>query len=363
MYEEAAFAIALSHGVTHVRIMTGIPAQLRWREQLDNGQLVGSSATVSSPIISAYDDAFLHHASHNADDVRRTIREYQSQGYDLIKAYGNLSEEVLVALADESRSLGIPVAKHGPHAAGSQSAAALAGFQSLEHVEDIFQGPLDYQFAPERLPAIVAEIKAADVPVTPTLNIFRQLTLLSAEKQDYLDRIPQDYTSSIIGLEARSNQVKRWLSASEELAAHNRRALAFLLEITRALHNAGVVLLVGSDSGVLLSPHGLATHTEMQLLNQAGLTPFEVLAAATINPARALGLGTEMGRVAPSFKADFIYTLADPTQELGVLQTPAAVVKNGQWYADADLVRIREEAIESRSLWAEIVALYEAISD
>jgi len=49
--------------------------------------------------------------------------------------------------------------------------------------------------------------------------------------------------------------------------------------------------------------------------------------------------------------------------ELGVLQTPAAVVKNGQWYADADLVRIREEAIESRSLWAEIVALYEAISD
>jgi hypothetical protein len=43
--------------------------------------------------------------------------------------------------------------------------------------------------------------------------------------------------------------------------------------------------------------------------------------------------------------------------ELGVLQTPAAVVKNGQWYADADLVRIREEAIESRSLWSEIAAL------
>lgn len=361
MYEPAAYSIALSHGVTHVRVMNGIAQQLNWRDAVQDGELVGASSTVSSPIISAYDDAMLHHTVHTAQAARSAVRNYQQQGYDLIKAYGNLSEEALLALVDEAKKIGIPVAKHGPHASGELPVSTLAGLQSFEHVEDIFQGSLQYQFAPNALPEVIQALHATRVPVTPTLNIFYQLTRLSEQKQGYLDSIPQEYTSEIIALEAKHNQVARWLDASDNMAKHNRRTLKFLQYITEQLHNAKVPLLVGSDSGVLLSPHGLATHTEMALLHQSGLDSFAVLAAATVNPANALGLNHTMGKIEAGYQADFIFSKGNPLQDMAVLKNPDAVSKLGTWYDSEALIELRNQAIADRSLWAEISALWQAL--
>ena len=361
MYEKAAYSLTLSHGVTHVRIMNGVPKQLVWRDRIDTGLLVGSTSTVSSPIISGFMGAYLHHGVDNARDARQAVRQYQAQGYDLIKAYGNLSQASLSALIEEAQKLDIPVAKHGPHGAGDMSTAQLAGLQSLEHVEDIYQGPLNYSFDPKPLPGIVAALKAIEVPITPTLNIYYQLTKLSQEKERYLATTVREYTSDIIALEASRNQVKRWLGASEQMAAHNQKVLEFVLKITRHLHDAGIPLLVGSDSGVLLSPHGLATHNEMALLKQAGLSAFDVLAAATINPAKALQLDSRIGKIAPHYQADFIYSTGNPIDNLSVLKEAEAVIKNGQWHSRQALDKLRQDAIASRSFWEEFGVLIEAL--
>jgi len=361
MYEPAAFTLALSHGVTHVRIMNGVPDQLTWRDQVASGELIGSSATVSSPIISAYDDAYLHHTVHTPEQAKAAVKQYQSQGYDLIKAYGNLNEESLTALVTAGKALNMPIAKHGPHASGDMPVSTLVGLQSFEHVEDIYQGPLNYKFTPSRLSTIATEIKATKVPVTPTLNIYDQLTKLSDEKEAFLDTIPRGYTSSIVALEATTNQVKRWLTSSKKMAAHNKKTLAFLQQITKAFHENGVSLLVGSDSGVLLSPHGLATHNEMQLMVAAGLGEYDVLAAATINPAKALNLDKQMGKISVNYNADFIFSTTNPIDDLSVLEIPEAVVKNGYYYSKQQLTELRNKAIESRSLWHEISTLFEAL--
>lgn len=361
MYEKSAFALALSHGVTHVRIMNGVPDQLLWRDMIDSGQLVGSSATVSSPIVSAYDNATLHHTVHTAEQATEAVKRFKDQGYDFIKAYGNLGEEALTALFETGRSLGMPIAKHGPHASGDMPVSSLTGLQSLEHVEDIYQGPLNYEFSLDRIPAIANEIKATKVPITPTLNIYYQLTMLSVEKESFLETIPTEYTSDIIAFEAKRNQVDRWLTSSEGMATHNQKTLKFLQQITQVFNDTGITMLVGSDSGVLLSPHGLATHNEMRLMHEAGLTAFEVLSAATINAAKALGLDRDIGKVSENFNADFIYSKTNPVDDISVLVQPEAVVKAGVWYSKQALNELRDKAIESRSLWEEINTLAEAL--
>lgn len=360
MYEKAAFTLALSHGVTHVRIMNGAPDQLLWRKQIEAGQLIGSSATVSSPIVSAYDGS-LHHTVHSAKQATEAVKRFKNEGYDLIKAYGNLSEDTLFALLEAGETLDIPVAKHGPHGSGDMPVSALKGLQSLEHVEDIYQGPLNYDFAPERLPAIARELKATDVPVTPTLNAFFQLTMLSVQKEAYLESIPTEYTSKIIAFEEKRNQVKRWLTSTESMAMHNQKTLRFLQDITRVFNDSGITMLVGSDSGVLLSPHGLATHNEMRLMHEAGLSAFEVLAAATVNPAKALKLEHRIGKVSEGYNADFIFSKTNPIDDLGVLEEPDAVIKHGVWYSKQDLIEIRRSAIASRSIWKELWTLWEAL--
>ncbi|MCC3862433.1 amidohydrolase family protein [Pseudemcibacter aquimaris] len=361
MYERAAYLMTLSHGITHVRIMNGVPKQLEWRDNVNAGTMIGSSSTVSSPIISAAEGAILQHGINSADEARKAIRKYHAMGYDLIKAYGGLDEKVISALIEEGQKIGMPIAKHGPHIAGKVNPAQLSTFQSLEHAEDIYQGPLNYEFDSEKLPEIIAALKAANVPITPTLNIFHQLTKLSQDKEKHLEKTHEHYTSDLIALEASKNQIKRWIEASDEMVTHNLKTMDFLKYITQELHKQNIPLLVGSDSGVLLSPHGIATHNEMSLLLQSGLTPYDVLKTATINAAKTLKMDERIGKIEDGFNADLIYTIQNPIQNINVLKNPEAVMKNGNWYSRETLETMREEAIANRSLWEEIRVLFNAL--
>lgn len=359
IFEPAAYLMTLSHGVTHVRIMNGVPKQLIWRDQVASGEMIGSSSTVSSPIISGYQGQILHHGVETASEAKQAVLQYHQQGYDLIKAYGSLNESALTGLIEQAAMLNMPVAKHGPHGSGDMPLEALRGLQSFEHVEDIYQGLLNYKQDHKRLKEVILALKQTAVPLTPTLNIFNQLTQLSLHKQDYLAQSQPHYTSDIVAFEANHNQVERWLNASEAMAKYNQASLKFFIHITKKLHQQGLPLLVGSDSGALLSPHGLATHSEMMLLQQAGLSVYDVLAAATINPAKALQLDEKLGEVKIGFQADFVFTRHNPTTDLSLLSQPTAVSKLGRWYTGEQLNRLRDEAIQSRSLWQEIHTLWQ----
>lgn len=356
-FDPAALTIALSHGVTHLRLMNGVKEHLQWRKELEDGSRIGSTITVSSPIISGFKNAYMHYSAQTPDEAIKAVTKAKQQGYDLIKAYGNLDTPVLQALLREASKQHIPVAKHGPHPTPDMEWNELAGLQSLEHVEDIFQGPLNYQQDQQKLDEAIVKLKMLNAPITPTLNIFWQLTEISAKKQTFIDSLPEDYISPIIALEAKHNQVKRWLNSPVEMVEHNQKTLVFLQEITRQLHQAELVLLVGSDSGELLSPHGLATHKEMELMQQAGLPTIAVLRAATINAAKALGKEAELGQVAVGYNADVILSEHNPLENLITLQNPDAVVKRGRLFSKAELQQLREKAIDERSFWQEMNTL------
>ena len=362
MFEKQGLTFALSHGVTHVRLMNGVSAQLTWRDEVTDGTLIGSSATVSSPIISGYTEAISHHGLKSSTEARKAVRYYHEQGYDLIKAYTNLDASTFVALIEESRKLGIPVAKHGPQVPEPLDILDFHDLQSYEHVEDIFYNALDRQLSLGELAPFILNAQQLNVPVTPTLNVFDQLTQLSLEKDQFLAQLPQHYISTIVKLEDKNNQIKRWLSASEQQAEYNKTVLSFLLKITKALHDANVPLLIGSDSGNLMSPHGLATHNEMRLFSQAGIDTFSILKYATVNAANALGLNDQLGQIKPGFAADFIYSLSNPVSDLTLLSNPKAVVKAGKWFSDKELKKIREQAVASKNLWSELKVYSEMIT-
>ncbi|MFP3466083.1 amidohydrolase family protein [Leifsonia sp. SIMBA_070] len=93
-----------------------------------------------------------------------------------------------------------------------------------------------------------------------------------------------------------------------------------VLASVRALHDAGVDLLVGTDVSFPLPTlggmaHGASVHHELQLLVRAGLTPPEALRAATATPARRFGLA-DRGRIRESLRADLVLVDGDPTARI-----------------------------------------------
>jgi imidazolonepropionase-like amidohydrolase len=106
-----------------------------------------------------------------------------------------------------------------------------------------------------------------------------------------------------------------------------------------ALHQAGIAVLAGTDANYpdpqdgnailnAYTGHGIALHHELVLLGQAGLSPAEVLAAATSVPARLFGL-TDRGRIAPGLRADLLLVDGDPCADITATRNIAAIWRNG----------------------------------
>ncbi|TDD60498.1 amidohydrolase family protein [Actinomadura rubrisoli] len=101
----------------------------------------------------------------------------------------------------------------------------------------------------------------------------------------------------------------------------------------KALHDAGVDILVGTDASWPLPflggvAHGASVHHELQYLVQAGLTPAEALTAATAVPARRFGLD-DRGRIAEGLRADLLLVDGDPTTTISDTLNTQAVWRHG----------------------------------
>ena len=100
-----------------------------------------------------------------------------------------------------------------------------------------------------------------------------------------------------------------------------------LVAAVRTAHAAGVMFVFGTDGGVL--PHGRGVD-EMEALVAAGLSPLEVVQAATINAAKALIISDSVGRLDAAMSADFVAVRGDPLHDVAALRNVGLVVSRGR---------------------------------
>lgn len=87
---------------------------------------------------------------------------------------------------------------------------------------------------------------------------------------------------------------------------------------------------MGSDAGNAGMLHGATVLREIQLMYEAGMTPMQVIVAATRNGAEVIGRGEELGTLEAGKLADIMVVNGDPLQDLSVLGNVELVVKNGK---------------------------------
>jgi imidazolonepropionase-like amidohydrolase len=95
------------------------------------------------------------------------------------------------------------------------------------------------------------------------------------------------------------------------------------------MHRAGIPIAMGTDAGNPLTLHGPAIYAEMEAMQKAGMTPAEVIVAATRNGARAMRRDAEFGTVERGKRADLLLVAADPTRDVASLRRMRWVVRGG----------------------------------
>jgi imidazolonepropionase-like amidohydrolase len=101
----------------------------------------------------------------------------------------------------------------------------------------------------------------------------------------------------------------------------------------KTLHDAGVMIVLGTDAGMPGTPHGASTLREMELMVKAGLTPTDSLLAGTINSAKALGQGGDRGSIEVGKRADLV------------------LIKGRPWEAISDVYKVDRTIIDGRIVY------------
>lgn len=345
VFDETDLAAGLAHGVTTVRNMGGFPFHLPLARRIERGEILGPRLLTTGPILNEVggrNGNALHEAVDGADEARSSVRRQYAAGYRHLKLYSNLSRESFAAIREEAAILGMTMSGHpveGTEADPVDFAASLdAGFRTLEHTESIVWYALNDEMDPEGVRALAEQVAASGTMIDPTLVVHENLARIVETGGGHITRSAMaSYNPVIAGYEQENFEF--WAQYPHD---DRSRMQAFYVEVTGALHAAGVSLTVGTDSGVMVTPHGVSTVREMEILVDAGLTPMEAIRAATLNGAEALGMTGQVGCLAVGCAADLVLLAADPTQNIASLYEIEAVMRDGRWLDRAALAALEE---------------------
>jgi hypothetical protein len=278
-------------------------------------------------------------------EARGIVDIAKSNGFDFIKVYNNISPETFQALIDAGREKGMPVIGHGVTRVGLEKQFA-AGQVMVAHTEEFFYTVF---FKPgsdminetprlDQIPAAVAFTKQSGAFVTADLNTFAT--------------IAGQWGKSGVGAAALRDPQARYLDPGDRLRwmrddyagrkGSVSRLVDFLKVLTKALSDAGVPLITGTDTPTIAAlPLGTSLHADLRALEGAGLTRFQVLSAATRTPGEFIAKtkpgGRPFGTVAAGQRADLILSETNPLDGLATLEKPLGVMANGHWYDAAAL--------------------------
>lgn len=366
---QLAHALMLSHGVTSVRDMMDcaaprdplvacIAVKKAWSAQAEAGDHAGPRYVGLASFY--FDDPAL-----TPSEATRRAEAYVRGGASELKVYNRLSLPAYRALAQVSRRTGVPIAGHLPRAVPLETALAL-GQRRFEHARllpDACGSAIDQRMPPAlRTRATLAGFDRARC----TLLIDRMAAAGSVLIPTHVTRDDdiRAQTGNSEGLEW-LDPLSRWAWRDDAagtmsaypgpdggalLRAYHRHGLT----LTGAAHRRGVTILVGTDT----VPGGPRYHDELALLVEAGLSPAEVLRAATLSAARFAGKDDRFGTIAPGKTADIVLLGANPLTDIGATRTIRGLVFAGRHYRDADLTALRDFTLAQANHpanWAKIL--------
>ncbi len=252
-------------------------------------------------------------------EALKAVDELAGRHVDIIKIWVDdlhgkarkMSPEMYQAIITEAHRRGIKVAAHVWYLADAKSLVN-AGVDLLAHsIRDL---PVDDE--------LISAMKAHGTSITPTLALDDSFYIFK-EKPDWMD--------SKFFQDSLEPGILDYLKSDEYVASElERNAEAMARRNLKALHDGGVKIAFGTDSGGKERPQGFDEHRELQLMVNAGLTPLQAIQCATINSAELLGVSQKMGSLAPGKQANFIVLDADPTVDIANTEKISSVWIDGR---------------------------------
>jgi hypothetical protein len=340
----------LAAGVTTVRDMANQNDKLLLlRARIERGEVAGPTIVPAGFIegkspFSARNGFVVD----SLDAARDAVDWYAARGYRQVKLYNSIRPEWVRPLAAHAHRRGMTVAGHVPAFMRAEQAVR-DGYDELTHINQVMLNfvvrPGDDTRTLTRFTRIGEDAQALDLAspqarsfvrllrqrgtvVDPTLGTFEGMF---TQAQGQTDPGVADIADHLPAAWRRSLKVAAMDLEGPKLETF-RRSYQRLLDLTFAIHRAGVPLVAGTDGWA-----GIGLHRELALYVRAGLTPAQALRTATWNAATVAGEAGRRGSIERGKAADLLLVDGDPVADITALRRASLVIQGSVAYAPAAL--------------------------
>jgi imidazolonepropionase-like amidohydrolase len=278
----------------------------------------------------------------SVEAARETVRKVAADKTDGLKIFHSRAEfpgtsrvdadkekfrrEVLKTLVDEAHASGLRVFAHIAFPSEAREAVE-AGVDVLVHSISLSETGTEEVFK------LMAQRGTIYVP---TLAQFEAIYALK-KNPFLLEELRGKVWDVILDSVTKPNSVVRARLGMAGLVAHARRSLEISSNNLRRALKAGVKVAMGTDAGNAGTMHGAIVPRELELMAEAGMTPMDVIVAATARAAEAIGRERDLGTLEAGKQADAIIVGGDVLRDIGAIRKVELVVSRGRAIAPGEI--------------------------
>jgi len=317
--------IWLSYGITSVRETGADPYEANARSESWSGGFRPGPRDFFTGGLNAGNRVYYGFANSVTDTnhLKMELERAKKLNYSLIKAYVRLPNSFQKRFAEGAHDLGIPITSHELYP------AVMYNVNDLEHIAGTsrrgYSLILDANF--RSYEDVVQLIARSGMNVTPTVNLRSGFYRMAAQYDELLNDARMRKFLTHEHLEVLINRVLKQDSSRTSRSDANFNAL---LKTVKDISDLGGKITSGTDAP--FAPYAASLHTELWLLVQAGLTPFQALQTATIRAAENVGVGKDLGSIEPGKVADLVIVDGDPLHRIQDAMKVEKVIKDGIIY-------------------------------
>ena len=276
------------------------------------------------------------------EQARMWTDRYHAAGFQQMKIYSSVKLDEVKVVADEAHKLGMTVTGHVPQGLTAYQVID-AGQDQINHIgfiasimraalpdnatrADRMNAEANIDFNSPEAQKAVEFLKAHHTVVDPTMALDEFFTATSTKP-------PASFEPGVNKVAPELAEQLTDVAPPNDRSALTEKVFEKNLQIVGVLHKAGIPIVAGTDQTV----PGHSLHREIELYVQAGFTPMEAIQAATIVPARVMGLDKESGTVEKEKRADLVLVGGNPLDDIRNIRKVAYVITNGVMYHTAEL--------------------------
>ncbi|MGB1175564.1 MAG: amidohydrolase family protein [Luminiphilus sp.] len=304
------------------------------RRKIDSGQIPGPRLLVSGPWITRveYDtipDSYEVVITSPEEGALKAL-ELIDRGSDVIKTWEGLTQEDYHAIVTAAHSRGVKVHAHlyDPEAI---KMAIEAGVDVFQHVGSAGNPPYEE--------ALINTIAHKEIPVVQTIShrvwVYPSTLAFPSrlKRAEYKTDMPDDIYREFMDSFNDFHQLPYFRNAATEIRNSKQSASQFI--------EAGARMGVGTDAASPLNMHLEAIWREMSALVDSGMTPIQVISAATKTNAEILGVFAERGSLEPGKQADILVVAGNPLEDIETLGRVALIAKGGAlWVTESSTLQV-----------------------